>query len=270
MSHLAPKILLRSANASLVPQLAQISSLAFATDSHTLLKRLSTGTDHAEDMAPVLEMWISRPRERCQIITALIENEKGEREVVGWACWAFRGFDGPFFVSEKTIGEEERKVSEAAILLPTERGKGKAKEEERKNPEGIQRLGEITNRSMMEWSTKLSPEGSKNMILCAITVNPLFQGKGVGKALISWGLEIADCEGVYTWVHASDAGWRAFEKRGFKEAGRLEVDLDEYSGGVRNPLDEDGKWRQYVFRYMRREAGDELCICGKERNQVGG
>ncbi|KAH6680722.1 acetyltransferase [Halenospora varia] len=254
----SPRISLHPATTSLVPTFAQISSLAFAKDTHTLLKTRSTGIDHAEDMAPALEMWLARPRERCQVITALIENENG-KEVVGWACWAFRGFDGPVVEQEgnEDLEAEEEKVEQAVVLPPTDRGLEGEKTEKKEKPKGIQRLEDITNSSMMQWSSKLSPEGSKNMILCAITVHPSYQGKGVGKALINWGLEIADKEGVYCWVHASEAGWRVFERLGFAEVGRLEVDLDVYSSGVRNPLDEEGKWGQYMFRYMQREAINE-------------
>jgi len=32
---------------------------------------------------------------------------------------------------------------------------------------------------------------------------------------------------VFCLVHSSDKGWVVFEKRGFKEVGRLRVELDE-------------------------------------------
>ena len=51
-----------------------------------------------------------------------------------------------------------------------------------------------------------------NMGLVAIAVDPIYQVRGVGSALIRYGTGIADQEGVYCWVHASEAGWSVFEK----------------------------------------------------------
>lgn len=122
-------------------------------------------------------------------------------------------------------------------------------EEKRK----IEELGAITGGSLREWEAKLTPEGSKCAILCAIPVLPAYQGKGVGSALIRWGTRIADAEGVYCWVSSSDGGWTAFQKSGFAEVGRLEVELDNFAGSAKNEEGDDGKWGNYVFRYMRRD-----------------
>jgi hypothetical protein len=43
-------------------------------------------------------------------------------------------------------------------------------------------------------------------------------------------------------------------KGGVGEVGRLDVELDDFAGEVRNEEGDDGRWRKYVFRYMRREA----------------
>lgn len=61
---------------------------------------------------------------------------------------------------------------------------------------------------------------------------------------------------MFCWVHSSDKGWKIFEVEGFGEAGRLEVDLDEFAGGVRNDMreGEGGRWGKCVFRYMKRPA----------------
>lgn len=48
-------------------------------------------------------------------------------------------------------------------------------------------------------------------------------------------------------------GWTAFKKMRFGEVGRLEVELEDFSGTARNEEREDGKWGKYVFRYMRRD-----------------
>ena len=99
---------------------------------------------------------------------------------------------------------------------------------------------------MREWEAKFTPPGSKRIVLAAIPVLPAYQGKGIG--LIRWGTSIADAEGV------SDKGWTAFQKGGVGEVGRLDVELDDFAGEVRNEEGGDGRWRKFVFRFMRREA----------------
>jgi hypothetical protein len=47
--------------------------------------------------------------------------------------------------------------------------------------------------------------------------------------LIKWGRVIVDSEGVYCWVSSSDKGWGTFQKMGFREVGRLSVDLDDFA-----------------------------------------
>jgi hypothetical protein len=68
--------------------------------------------------------------------------------------------------------------------------------------EKIKELSAITGTSMREWEAKLTPPGSKLIVLVAIPVLPAYQGKGIG--LIRWGTSIADAEGVYCWVSSSD------------------------------------------------------------------
>lgn len=52
---------------------------------------------------------------------------------------------------------------------------------------------------------------------------PKFQGQGIGSALIKWGLDRADAEGVEAYLEASPQALRLYEKLGFREAGRLDT-----------------------------------------------
>ncbi|KAE9373444.1 hypothetical protein N431DRAFT_406943 [Stipitochalara longipes BDJ] len=231
-----------------IPALAQISQQAFSTDTHTRLKELVKGTKHASDMTGGLENWLSRLQEKCTVMKAVTS----EGKIVGWACWFFSGF---------VHGEGDHAPIEIQVEKPVQ--KEEVKEFEEKN-EGLQdleeekkkiaQLGSITGGSMREWEARLTPPGSKCLILVAIPVLPAYQGKVVGSALIRWGTSIADAEGVYCWVSSSDGGWTAFQKSKFGEVGRLEVELDDFAGAVKNKEVEDGKWGKYVFRYMRRDA----------------
>lgn len=227
-----------------IPQLARISSQAFKTDSHTQLKTAATGIDHAEDMRSALEMWIALPRERCQVITAVV----GE-EVVGWCCWVFKGLEGPEIPPPLPATSEE-KNSKLDTSSP------------RPVPRKIKELGDLTDKAMLTHISTHFPPTTPHLILCAITILPEYQSCGLGSALMSYGTEYADRKGVYSWVSASPAGAAMFAKRGYVEVGRHEVDLDldEYAvgddgGRVRNEEREDGGWGVYCWRWMRREVG---------------
>jgi predicted N-acetyltransferase YhbS len=91
------------------------------------------------------------------------------------------------------------------------------------------------------------------MILVTISVLSAYQGKGIGSGLIRWGTSIADKEGVYSWVHTSDNGRLAFQKMGFREVRKLEVELDDFAGTMWNEEREDERWGRYIFRYMRHD-----------------
>ncbi|KAF4628575.1 hypothetical protein G7Y89_g9578 [Cudoniella acicularis] len=224
-----PTFSLLPASPSQIPKLAHISSLAFKTDTHTLLKTLSTGSDHAEEMSSVLQIWMARPQGKCKIMCAALSIGM----IVGWACWAFVGFDfeEPSASPELSSKEEGtgNKMQQKEELQASSKTKTKAGVASQPKPQKIQELENITNDSMSTWQAKLSPPGPKNMILVVIAVDPSFQGQGVGRSLIQWRTKFSDEKGIYTWVHASEAGWKIFEKEGFSEVGRLRVDLDEHA-----------------------------------------
>ena len=246
-----------------IPTLAAISSLAFKSDTHTRLKELVKGSDHTEEMKSVLKMWINTPPSRCSLIKAVSEGE-----VVGWICWGFRGVDGPGAAAEslevkpgvrnQESGEVESELKED-VKAVGEKRQGENSEETKKNAK-IQVLEDLTNASMASYQATLMPTGTKCLFIIAIAVLPSHQGRGIGRSLIKWGTQLADEKGVFCWVHSSDAGWRVFEKEEFGEVGRLEVDLDDYAGGVSNEAGRDGRWGRYVFRYMKRPALGEIVL----------
>jgi L-amino acid N-acyltransferase YncA len=199
-------------------------------------------------MSPVLQSWMSQPSSKCVVIKAIAE----DREIAGWACWAFRDFDGRKSVSpegkkegttnvEQNHKKELEAIQSSKVLAP------------------IQRLNTMTDASMSYWQARLScsyssPEPA-HMILVAISILPPYQSQGAGSLLISYGTDIADARKVHCWVSSSDSGYRVFQKGGFEEVGRLELDLDLFAeAGCKNQAREDGKWGEYCWRYMRREA----------------
>ena len=185
---------------------------------------------------------------------------EGEDEVAGWACWGFRGFQEqeacpPSIPEPEPEPEPEHRPSDKDKER-VEKTKQEVPEPHHLLPE-IQQLARLTDRAMSHYSALLAPfPTTKYLILVAIAVLPSYQGLGIGSSLIAYGTSVADERGVFTWVSSSDAGYKAFEKQGFKEIGRLELDLDDFAeDGVRNEMTKDGKWGRYVWRWMKRDVG---------------
>jgi GNAT superfamily N-acetyltransferase len=96
----------------------------------------------------------------------------------------------------------------------------------------------------------LLPLGVKTLYCLGISVDPEYQRRGIGSKFIQWATKKADEDGVKVWVHASEAGWRAFAKNGFEIVETLTVDLDKYATKPRIVDGKESKWGQYNFRYM--------------------
>jgi len=107
-----------------------------------------------------------------------------EGKIVGWACWFFSGFEhsgdetAPI---EIQVGKPVQQRKEEMKEVKEKVGVRQDLEEEKKK---IAELGAITGGSLREWEAKLTPEGSRCVVLVAIPVLPPYQGKGVGSALI--------------------------------------------------------------------------------------
>jgi predicted N-acetyltransferase YhbS len=63
-----------------------------------------------------------------------------------------------------------------------------------------------------------------------LATHPNFQGQGIGKELVKWGLEEADKEKVCASVISSDGKEGFYGKLGFIEVGRANVGLLKENG----------------------------------------
>ena len=263
------------ASLSSIPALANISDLAFKTDTHTQLKELckpsprsQTGTsNHASSMASALKSWMSVPKGRIVVLQAV---EEGSGEIAGWAAWAGKGIEVAWVdevvatTTDEGITEEARSKDTKNETSKEENGNANAEDDQPKPSHEILALETLTNNTMAFWASHFSgpsPEPSPHLIFISIAIHPSHQGCGVGSSLINWGTSIADAHGVFCWVSSSDGGYRVFEKAGFREVGMLAVELDEFAVDVdgervRNPdaKGEDGKWGMYTWRWMKRDA----------------
>ncbi|KAK7028649.1 acetyltransferase [Favolaschia claudopus] len=172
------------------------------------------------------------------VIIKAVDDESGK--ILGMCAWGKWNFDG----SKPALAEgqeDPRAESSQPQPLP----------EHHKPVDVLKKIGAD---SMNEWQLKLNQYGQKNMYIFGISVDPAEQGKGVGKALLKFGTDMCDEHQCSAWVHSSMAGYPVFQKAGFKEIGRLEVNLDDYADGVK--WVKDGKeqdWGTYTFRYCMYE-----------------
>lgn len=65
-------------------------------------------------------------------------------------------------------------------------------------------------------------------------VIPLYQQTGVGTALLNWGLQQADKEGIHSYVEASPAAWSLCLKKGFDQFGDIRIELGRYKDGFKD------------------------------------
>ncbi|KAF8202752.1 acyl-CoA N-acyltransferase [Mycena galopus ATCC 62051] len=221
-----------------IPRFSEIFTQAFTTDTHTLVKAQADGlpmgtVEMSQDWWADL---IDAP-ERAIIIKA-VDTESGKiLGACGWGKWNFDG-SKPALAEGK---EDPRTEEWRPKPLPADH-------------KPIDVLKKIGSDSMKEWQLKLNPYGGKNMYIFGISVDRVEQRKGVGSALLKFGTDMCDEHQCYAWVYASMAGYPLFYKAGFREIGRLEVNLDEYANGVKWMKDgNEQDWGMYTFRYCKYE-----------------
>ena len=71
-------------------------------------------------------------------------------------------------------------------------------------------------------------------VLDIVHVIPLYQKNGVGSALLGWGLEQADKEGLPCYVESSPSALPLCVRRGFKHVGEMRIELGRYKDGYRD------------------------------------
>ncbi|KAL5114700.1 hypothetical protein ACEQ8H_007434 [Pleosporales sp. CAS-2024a] len=67
-------------------------------------------------------------------------------------------------------------------------------------------------------------------MLNSIATLPDHQGRGAGRLLLDWGMKKADDEGLLTYLTATSAGKRMYEKRGFVDVKTIKWDRTPWGG----------------------------------------
>ncbi|KAG9240296.1 putative GNAT family acetyltransferase [Calycina marina] len=216
---------------------AKMSGAAFLGDRHTELKEHGKiPYDHAAKSVPRLHSYLDNHK-------VVAVKAVSEGTIVGHVEWVFRGLDADEIPYPDGCPE---RVPERDWEAGGEKGNGEG-EEEKENDEGLKLLANITDGNMTDMMTNLMPSGTRCMFIVGLTVDPQHQRRGVGKALLKYGTNIADSLGLMVWVHSSQGALPAYASAGFKPFAKLEVVLDEFAAG---PPPEGGLWGSYAWQWM--------------------
>lgn len=231
------------------PALAGISGASMATDKHTRLKAAhpTKPYDHSGGMFGAFEYWGSLSKHRVDFVKA-VDRKTGQ--ILGFICWGSRLGETPSSVGQHT-GEDQREsnVEKPPITVTEDYVKT-----EDPTLDALAQLEELTSCHLANYQKKIMPPGTRCMYVLTIAVHPNYQRRGVGTTLLKHGTDRADSEGVFCWIHASEADATTFRKCGFEVDETLVIDLDEPAGkmDIKPPAGQDN-WGTYTFTYMVRQ-----------------
>lgn len=240
-----------------VPALATISGLSFETDTHTLLKAAhpTKPYDHAAGMHGAFEYWLSLPKDKIDLVKA-VDDETGE--ILGFVGWGCRLEKTEQSTSQQSKDSTSDKSTTTTTSTTTKKPSTVVTQDDTKAEEppqdALAQLNELTSSHLANYQNTVMPPGTRCMYIVSISVHPKHQGRNIGTALIKHGTDRADAEGVFCWVHSSEAGAAMFGKCGFKVDDTLEIDLDSWARKMNiDPPAGRSQWGTYTFRYMIRQ-----------------
>jgi len=220
-------LFLTSALQSDIPALIRIHMSAFENDNAARLM-FKSKKDYEQKLQGMLTSQISDPNS--SVIKA-VSTSTSTNEILGWLGCEWIGY--PELGSSVSASDGPAKALAAGEPKPAE--------------------GERTLRSVMrvdfarvqeEWMA-----GKQYIHIGTAVTHPSHQRKGVGSALVRWATSKADRDGVPCWIQSSPVAHGVYYHCGFRDVGRLEMDLREFAPGGR-----EGKmgWGGNEFVYMLR------------------
>lgn len=247
--HKMPSFSLKPVTLNDIPALAEMEGLGFETDRHTLLKAAhpTRPYDHAAGVPDMIKHRLSLPEGKVEL-TKAVDGETGQ--LLGYVCWAFRLQTQP---RPSSLGQPESKQQESAKQPPGIISQDYVKT---RSPDldSIAQLEELTSSHFADFMNRVMPDGVRCMYVVGLSVHPQHRLRGVGTALMKRGTDLADAEGVFCWVHSSEAAAPMYRKCGFEVDDTLEIDLDHWAEPMDiKPPAGDEKWGTYTFRYMIRQ-----------------
>lgn len=215
-----------------IPALVQIHMAAFANENlvRLMFKSLS---EYSEKVQGMLESQIPDPD--YSVIKAISTSTD---EIFGWLGCGWVGYPSSH---DGSVGKE-------AEIPANPLGAGESRAED----------GERTLRSVMnadfarvqdEWMS-----GKQYIHIGTAVVHPSHQRQGVGSALVGWATSRADAERVPCWVQSSPIAHGVYYRCGFRDVGRLELDLREFVAGGKNGILGKSGWGPFELVHMLRLA----------------
>lgn len=240
-----------------IPACARLSAAAFATDPHTIVKQLGR---QPYDMFAMARSGLEENLKRQNFVCVKAVDNQGI--VVGHASWVFSG-GGQRRASSRGTGDGELAAA-AGEDKAAELDRPRARGDEAEEGDPIGRLHALEEADTQYWLQNLVPADTPCMFVVGLAVSPSHEGRGIGRVLLGHGNTIADERRLAIWVHSSHQAYAAYSKAGFEMRRELRIDLDDYA--PRPPRDgeatmavagqdDDGRWGQYVIRYMERKLG---------------
>ncbi|KAI0197057.1 acyl-CoA N-acyltransferase [Xylaria flabelliformis] len=240
-----------------IPACARLSAAAFATDPHTIVKQLGR---QPYDMFAIARSGLEENLKRQNFVCVKAVDDQGI--IVGHASWVFSG-GGQKRASSRSTGDGESAPADKATE-PDSRPQAHGDEAEEGEGDPIERLHALEEADTQYWLQNLVPVDTPCMFVVGLAVLPSHEGRGIGRALLRHGNAIADERRLSIWVHSSHQAFIAYSKAGFETRRELRIDLDDYA--PRPPRDgeatmavagqdDDGRWGQYMIRYMERKPG---------------
>ena len=206
-----------------IPLLIRIHMSAFSYDNPARL--MFKNNDEAEqNLLDMLNKTFSCPD--CAVVKAV---SKDSGNILGWLSCRFRNKDDDLEGEGAVAGAE-------------------AQNETKKEMNGARTLRSVLQENFVKFQNDWMAN-KRYIHFTTLVVDPAAQGHGTGTALVRWITDKADEDGIYCWLQSSQAAHGIYLKAGFKDVGKLEIDLREFAPGGK-----EGKWGwgTYEFGYMLR------------------
>ncbi|GAQ08119.1 hypothetical protein ALT_5440 [Aspergillus lentulus] len=120
-----------------------------------------------------------------------------------------------------------RSESEMAVL--SDEARAKAAQMAQLRPAGMNvAVYDGVMKALEEMRRKYVREG--DIVLELLVTHPQHQGKGVGKALLDWGVRMADQKNARIYLEASPEGYPLYRKYGWRDVEDIVIDYSVYGG----------------------------------------
>ncbi|GFF78261.1 hypothetical protein IFM61392_00374 [Aspergillus lentulus] len=146
----------------------------------------------------------------------LVATDSTSNQVLGCSRWLMPDLS-PIWRSE----------SEMAVL--SDEARAKAAQMAQLRPAGMNvAVYDGVMKALEEMRRKYVREG--DIVLELLVTHPQHQGKGVGKALLDWGVRMADQKNARIYLEASPEGYPLYRKYGWRDVEDIVIDYSVYGG----------------------------------------